>query len=115
MKFVMFWVLTGFVNGLSFSSQGVAFPLPFGSHQEATRFTYKHKPSNLITLIFKLVSRMLTSVEEDRLFYFSLGIYGTKLRQDFKVLNLWYAARENSAFECVDASEILASGGDISF
>ncbi|KAF3572580.1 hypothetical protein F2Q69_00062391 [Brassica cretica] len=23
-----------FVNGLSFSSQGVAFPLPFGSHQK---------------------------------------------------------------------------------
>ena len=58
---------------------------------------------------------MLTSVEEDMLFYFSPGIYGTKLRQGSKVLNLWYTARESSAFECVDASEIWASGGDINF
>ena len=58
---------------------------------------------------------MLTSVEEDRLFYFSPRIYVTKLRQGSKVLNLWYTARVSSAFECVDASEILASGGDISF
>ncbi|KAF2576631.1 hypothetical protein F2Q70_00001058 [Brassica cretica] len=73
-----------FVNGLSFSSQGVAF-------SSSVWFS------------------------SERLFYFSPRIYGTKLRQGSKVLNLWYTARVSSAFECVDASEILASGGDISF
>ncbi|CAF1718581.1 BnaCnng22700D [Brassica napus] len=110
-----------FVNGLSFSSQGVAFSSSvwfsserrrwafnfFHTDQQATRFTYNHKP--IEPDHFKLVSRMLTSVEEDRLFYFSPRIYGTKLRQGSKVLNLWYTARVSSAFECVDASEILAS------
>ncbi|KAG2329675.1 hypothetical protein Bca52824_000855 [Brassica carinata] len=61
----------------------------FHADQQETRFPCKqtHRSADH----FKLVSRMQTFVEEDKLFYFRAGI---KVRQGSKVLNFWSTTRK---------------------
>ncbi|KAL0650390.1 hypothetical protein Bca4012_093081 [Brassica carinata] len=54
----------------------------FHADQQGTMFPCKHK--SMEANHFKLVSRLVTSVEEDRLFYFSPGINGSNSDKTLK-------------------------------
>ncbi|KAF3550677.1 hypothetical protein DY000_02008352 [Brassica cretica] len=54
----------------------------FHADQQGTMFPCKHK--SMEANHFKLVSRLMTSVEEDRLFYFSPGINGSNSDKTLK-------------------------------
>ncbi|CAN6984645.1 unnamed protein product [Brassica oleracea var. botrytis] len=69
----------------------------FHADQQGTMFPCKHK--SMEANHFKLVSRLMTSVEEDRLFYFSPGINGSNSDKTLKFVTSGLSSQKSSASE----------------
>ncbi|CAN6807840.1 unnamed protein product [Brassica oleracea] len=69
----------------------------FHADQQGTMFPCKHK--SMEANHFKLVSRLMTSVEEDRQFYFSPGINGSNSDKTLKFVTSGLSSQKSSASE----------------